>query len=228
MNGGVIVEGRGLTKVFGVGDAEVHALRGVDVAVGEGEFVALVGPSGSGKSTLLHVIGLVTRPTTGSVWVGGKDTSRLNDAEVSALRLRDIGFIFQTFNLLPQLNAEQNVSVVMQLAGVKRGERRERARALLDSVGLARRMTHRPAQLSGGERQRVAIARALANRPRIILADEPTGNLDTTTGEGIVAILERLHAEGMTLVLVTHNDEIAGRASRRLVIRDGRMEGVVD
>ncbi len=228
MNGSIIVEGRGLTKVFGVGDAEVHALRGVDVAVGEGEFVALVGPSGSGKSTLLHVIGLVTRPTTGSVWVGGKDTSRLNDAEVSALRLRDIGFIFQTFNLLPQLNAAQNVSVVMQLAGVKRGERRERARALLDSVGLAQRMTHRPAQLSGGERQRVAIARALANRPRIILADEPTGNLDTTTGEGIVAILERLHAEGMTLVLVTHNDEIAGRASRRLVIRDGRMEGVVD
>jgi len=228
VNGSVIVEGRGLTKVFGVGDAEVHALRGVDVAVGEGEFVALVGPSGSGKSTLLHVIGLVTRPTTGSVWVGGKDTSRLNDAEVSALRLRDIGFIFQTFNLLPQLNAAQNVSVVMQLAGVKRGERRERARGLLDSVGLAQRMAHRPAQLSGGERQRVAIARALANRPRIILADEPTGNLDTTTGEGIVAILERLHAEGMTLVLVTHNDEIAGRASRRLVIRDGRMEGVVD
>jgi putative ABC transport system ATP-binding protein len=218
-----VIDGTGVTKVFDVGAAQVHALRGVDVAVERGEFVALVGPSGSGKSTLLHVLGLVTRPTRGRVSLNGKDTSRLSDAALSALRLRTIGFIFQTFNLLPVMTAEQNVGVVMQLAGVGRRERKERARHLLDSVGLGERLRHRPAQLSGGERQRVAIARALANQPEILLADEPTGNLDSATGEGIVDILQGLHETGNTLVLVTHNDEIAARAGRRLILRDGRL-----
>jgi putative ABC transport system ATP-binding protein len=218
-----VVAGTDLWKVFDVGAARVEALRGVDVAIRPGEFVALTGPSGSGKSTLLHVLGLVTRPTSGHVLIGGRDTASLSDGALSALRLKTIGFIFQTFNLLPVLTAEQNVGVVLQLAGVGRKERRERARDLLRAVGLGERLNHKPAQLSGGERQRVAIARALANGPQVLLADEPTGNLDTATGDGIVGILESLHAHGQTLLLVTHNQEIAARAQRQLVLRDGRL-----
>ncbi len=223
-----VLRGTGLTKVFDVGAAQVQALRGVDVEIGAHEFAVLVGPSGSGKSTLLHILGLVTRPTAGRVVVAGQDSSGLSDRALSALRLKTIGFVFQTFNLLPVLTAQQNVEVVMQLAGVSRRERRERARSLLGRVGLAERLQHKPAQLSGGERQRVAIARALANRPLVLLADEPTGNLDSATGAGIVHLIEEIHDEGQAVLLVTHNQEIARRVGRVLHLRDGLFEAVLD
>ena len=205
------------------GDA-VHAVRGVSLDVGDGEYAAIVGPSGCGKSTLLNLMGAIDRPTRGTVLVAGRDVSALRDAEATRFRLLHVGFVFQRFYLMPALSAIENVMLPMAEAGVGRAERRERARELLAYVGLEARARHRPAQLSGGEQQRVAIARALANRPRLLLADEPTGELDARTGAEVIALLARLNAEGTTVVVVTHDDELAEAARRVVRMRDGRIE----
>ncbi|HEX4933012.1 MAG TPA: ABC transporter ATP-binding protein, partial [Gemmatimonadaceae bacterium] len=201
----------------------VPAVRGVSLAVDDGEYVAIVGPSGCGKSTLLNLMGAIDRPTRGEVALRGREVSRLSDREATDFRLRHIGFVFQRFYLMPMLTALENVELPMAEAGVAKGERRARARELLTYVGLAARGGHRPAQLSGGEQQRVAIARALANRPALLLADEPTGELDARTGREVIALFERLNAEGMTIVVVTH-DEVLARAARRVV---HMVDGVV-
>jgi putative ABC transport system ATP-binding protein len=204
------------------GDA-VHAVRGVTLEIVAGEYVAIVGPSGCGKSTLLHLIGVVDQPTSGSVTVSGERVDRMRDADATRFRLRNIGFVFQRFYLMPALSAAENVELPMAEAGVDRGDRRARARELLAYVGLASRADHRPSQMSGGEQQRVAIARALANRPALLLADEPTGELDAATGADVIALLARLNDDGTTVVVVTH-DETLARAARRIVrMRDGRI-----
>jgi putative ABC transport system ATP-binding protein len=202
----------------------VSALRDVTMAVGEGEYVAIAGPSGCGKSTLLHVLGCVDTATSGELRLEGRDVGVLSDAERSRIRLAKIGFVFQRFFLLPMLNALENVELPQAEAGAPRAERRDRARMLLDYVGLGHRAEHRPSQLSGGEMQRVAIARALANQPRLILADEPTGELDQATGEAIAELFDRLHRDGTSVVVVTHDPSIAARAQRILRMRDGRIE----
>ncbi|HJN91988.1 MAG TPA: ABC transporter ATP-binding protein [Dehalococcoidia bacterium] len=214
---------RKLRRVFTIGDAKVEAVRDVDLDIHEGDFVAVVGPSGSGKSTLLHLLGLIDSPTEGEVLLRGEAASHLGRETRAGLRLRWLGFVFQTFNLLQLLTARQNVEIALRLAGVPKRARRERAESLLTAVGLGARMRHRPVQLSGGERQRVAIARALANEPAVLLADEPTGNLDSGTGLEIVSLLERLNQAGQTIVMVTHNMEIASRATRLLHMRDGHL-----
>jgi len=201
----------------------VAALRDVTIAIPPGEYVGVVGPSGCGKSTLLHVLGCVDTPTSGEVRFNGREVGSLPDAERSRLRLREIGFVFQRFFLLPMLTAFENVELPQAEAGVSRPQRRERTRELLDYVGLARRAGHRPSELSGGEMQRVAIARALANRPRLLLADEPTGELDQATGDQIVALLDRLHAQGTAVVVVTHDQAVAARAHRLIRMRDGQV-----
>ena len=201
----------------------VAALRDVTLRIGSGEYIGVVGPSGCGKSTLLHVLGVVDVPTTGDVLFQDRNVRTLSDADRSRLRLREIGFIFQRFFLLPMLTAWENVELPQAEAGVGRAERCERTRELLEYVGLSARASHRPSELSGGEMQRVAIARALANRPRLLLADEPTGELDQATGEQIVSLIDRLHADGMAVVVVTHDPAVAGRAHRLLRMRDGRI-----
>jgi len=201
----------------------VAALRDVSIGIAEGEYLGVVGPSGCGKSTLLHVLGCVDVPTTGLIKFQGRDVSGLSDADRSRLRLREIGFVFQRFFLLPMLTAFENVELPQAEAGVARTERRARARELLDFVGLGRRADHRPSELSGGEMQRFAIARALANRPRLLLADEPTGELDQATGEQIISLLDRLHADGTSVVVVTHDPAVASRARRLITMRDGRI-----
>ncbi|HEU4631614.1 MAG TPA: ABC transporter ATP-binding protein [Gemmatimonadaceae bacterium] len=202
----------------------VHAVRGVSLEVAEGDYVAVVGPSGCGKSTLLNLVGAIDRPTAGTVTIAGRDVSTLGDREATRFRLLTIGFVFQRFYLMPALSALENVELPMAEAGVGRDERRARARELLTYVGLQARERHRPAQLSGGEQQRVAIARALANRPRLLLADEPTGELDARTSAEVIALLRRVHEDGATVLVVTHDDELA-RAARRIVrMRDGRLE----
>ena len=200
-----------------------RALDGLDLHVRKGEFVAVVGPSGCGKSTLLHLLGALDRPTSGLCRIDGRPTNGLSDAELSALRGAKIGFVFQAFNLLPRLSSVDNVCLPMTYAGMPRTERRERARRLLESVGLSAKLKSTPLELSGGERQRVAIARALANDPPALLADEPTGNLDTHTGHGVLELFERLHREGKTIVLVTHDTGIAARAQRIIRIQDGKI-----
>ena len=202
----------------------VVAVRDLSLAVEEGDFVSICGPSGCGKSTLLHILGCVDTPSEGRLLVEGRDVGALSDAERSAIRLSRIGFVFQRFFLLPMLTAWENVELPQAEAGVARPERRRRTRELLDYVGLAHRADHRPPQLSGGEAQRVAIARALANRPRLLLADEPTGELDQATGRQIVGLFERVHADGTTVVVVTHDTAIAARTRRTLWMRDGRIE----
>ncbi|PYQ46020.1 MAG: ABC transporter ATP-binding protein [Acidobacteria bacterium] len=202
----------------------VVAVRDLSVTIATGEFVSICGPSGCGKSTLLHILGCVDTPSSGELLVDGRDVSTLGDAARSALRLSKIGFVFQRFFLLPMLTAAENVELPQAEAGVSRAERRSRTSALLDYVGLAHRTHHRPSQLSGGEAQRVAIARALANRPRLLLADEPTGELDQATGQQIVGLFERVHADGTTVVVVTHDPAIAARTPRMLSMRDGRIE----
>ena len=219
-----IYELHAVGKRFGQGATEVMAVRAVDLAIGEGEFVALVGPSGSGKTTLLQLLGGLDRATEGEVLFEGNDLARLGDGALGSLRLHTFGFVFQQFNLIPTLTAAQNVEVALAPAGLRGSQRRERTRTLLDAVGLAGRAAHLPSQLSGGEQQRIAIARALANEPRVVLADEPTGNLDTTTGEEIIDLLTSLSSERrQTIVLVTHNPEIARRAQRVVQLQDGRV-----
>ena len=212
-----------MSRVFPMAAGSVAALRDVSIGIADGEYLGVVGPSGCGKSTLLHVLGCVDVPTTGLIEFQGRDVSGLSDADRSRLRLREIGFVFQRFFLLPMLTAFENVELPQAEAGVARTERRARARELLDFVGLSRRADHRPSELSGGEMQRVAIARALANRPRLLLADEPTGELDQATGEQIVSLLDRLHADGTSVVVVTHDPAVASRAHRLITMRDGRV-----
>ena len=219
-----IVETYDLWKVYPMNGTGFEALRGVNLTVRAGELVALVGPSGSGKSTLLHVLGAMDTPTRGEVRLNGRSLAQMSDAERTRLRCREIGFVFQTFNLLPMLSALENVEIALRLAGVPGRERHVRAAELLERVGLGERMRHLPRQLSGGERQRVAIARALANRPALLLADEPTGNLDSATGESIVALLRQLNDQGQTIVLVTHNAEVANQAGRMLQMKDGQLQ----
>ena len=215
---------RDLARDYRMGGEDVHAVRGVTLDVARGEYVAVVGPSGCGKSTLLNLLGVIDRPSRGRVLVDGRDTTTMRDAEATAFRLRHVGFVFQRFYLMPTLSALENVVLPMAEAGVPKAERTARARELLEYVGLAARERHRPTQLSGGEQQRVAIARALANRPSLLLADEPTGELDARTGAEIIRLFARLNADGTTIVVVTHDEELA-RAARRVVhMRDGVVE----
>jgi len=219
-----IVRLEGVTKVYHMGKVEVQALRGVNLSVKRGEFIAILGPSGSGKSTLLNMMGCLDKPTSGKVFIEGTDTSRLNDNELAALRREKIVFVFQQFNLIHTLNALENVALPMLFAGIRRTERMKRASELLQKVGLSHRVYHKPMELSGGEQQRVAIARALANNPEIIVADEPTGNVDTDAGNVIMGIFERLNSEERrTIILVTHDFDIAARAHRKLRMTDGAL-----
>jgi putative ABC transport system ATP-binding protein len=218
-----IVEARKVSKVFPMAAGSVAALRDVSLRIAPGDYIGVVGPSGCGKSTLLHVLGVVDVPTSGKVLFQDREIGSLSDADRSRLRLREIGFVFQRFFLLPMLTAWENVELPQAEAGVGRAERRDRTRELLEYVGLAARANHRPSELSGGEMQRVAIARAVANRPRLLLADEPTGELDQATGEQIISLIDRVHADGMAVVVVTHDPAVVGRAHRLLRMRDGRI-----
>ena len=210
---------------FQVGDQTVHALDHVDLTIKSGEFISIMGPSGSGKSTLLNILGLLDRPTLGSYQLNGADVSKLDDGQLAQQRQEQIGFIFQSFHLIPRLNAVENVELPMVLAGRSVRARRERARQVLSSVGLESRLDHRPDQLSGGERQRVAIARSIVMQPNVLLADEPTGNLDSHSSNEVIGILHRLNHEGLSLLVVTHDPEIGNQAHRRLAMRDGRIIG---
>ena len=216
-----IVEARGVTKTFPMPAGPVVALRDVSLQIDDGDYVAIAGPSGCGKSTLLHVLGCVEPPTAGELRFQDRDVASLSDAARSRIRLLSVGFVFQRFFLLPMLTAWENVELPLGEAGVPKVERRARTAELLDYVGLSGRAHHRPSQLSGGEMQRVAIARALANRPRLVLADEPTGELDEATGRQVADLLDRVHADGNTVVVVTHDESVASRARRRLVMSDG-------
>jgi putative ABC transport system ATP-binding protein len=218
-----LIETRDLWKTYVMGAEEIHALRGVTMQIDKGEYVAIMGPSGSGKSTLMNLIGCLDTPSRGTYVLNGNEVSQMNDDELARIRNEEIGFVFQTFNLLPRATALHNVELPLIYAGVSTKDRQERARIALERVDLGSRMNHRPNELSGGQRQRVAIARALVNNPSILLADEPTGNLDTKTGEEIMALFERLHQGGNTIVLVTHEADIAGRAYRTIHIRDGQI-----
>ncbi|MGA1498151.1 MAG: ABC transporter ATP-binding protein [Steroidobacteraceae bacterium] len=213
-----------VTKTYVMGDQPVHALRGVSLSIQRNEYVAIMGPSGSGKSTLMNIIGCLDTPSAGRYLLEGEDVSRMSDRKLAEVRNRRIGFVFQTFNLLARSTVQSNVELPLVYAGVSRSERRRRASEVIAKVGLAERSRHRPNELSGGQRQRVAIARALVGEPSILLADEPTGNLDTTTGEEIMALFEALHAAGQTIVLVTHEDDIAAHARRIVRLRDGVIE----
>ena len=213
----------GIERVFPVGDEEVHALRGVDLEIRAGEYLSIMGPSGSGKSSLLNIIGLLDRPNGGRYELDGRDVTALADDELARVRREKIGFVFQFFHLVPRLTAAQNIELPIVLAGIDPAERQQRLAALLAEYGLTERAGHRPDQLSGGQCQRVAIARAMSMRPAVILADEPTGNLDRHTGQEVINVLEALHAGGGTLVIVTHDAEIGGRAERRIRIVDGQI-----
>jgi putative ABC transport system ATP-binding protein len=219
-----LIETRDLWKTYVMGSEEIHALRGVSIEIERGEYVAIMGPSGSGTSTLMNLIGCLDTPSKGSYLLNSKQVSEMNDNELARIRNEEIGFVFQTFNLLPRATALQNVELPLVYAGVSSKDRQARAKAALDKVELSSRMTHRPNELSGGQRQRVAIARALVNNPSILLADEPTGNLDTKTGVEIMALFERLHEAGNTIVLVTHEADVAAHAKRAIHVRDGMVE----
>jgi putative ABC transport system ATP-binding protein len=219
-----VIRIRDLVRHYVMGSETVQALRGVSLDIRRNEYVAIMGPSGSGKSTMMNVIGCLDTPTSGEYWLNGQEVSRLTDDALARVRNKEIGFVFQTFNLLPRATALHNVELPLVYAGIGGKERRDRAAHALDIVGLSERMLHRPNELSGGQRQRVAIARALVNSPSILLADEPTGNLDSTTSEEIMGVFGELHAQGQTVIMVTHEPDIAAHAARTVVLRDGQVE----
>ncbi|MGH7673433.1 MAG: ABC transporter ATP-binding protein [Gemmatimonadales bacterium] len=220
----IVILTHNLAREYAMGAEVVHALRGVDIQIRKNEFVACMGPSGSGKSTLMNLIGCLDTPTRGEYWLNGQKVSDLSDDELARIRNKEIGFVFQTFNLLPRADALHNVELPLIYAGLAAKERRERAARALQKVGLGDRMDHRPNELSGGQRQRVAIARALVNEPSILLADEPTGNLDSATGNEIMALFEELHTTGQTIVVVTHEHDVAAHARRQIHLLDGKIE----
>ena len=222
--GDAVIVTRGITREYEMGAETIRALRGIDMVIRRNEFVAIMGPSGSGKSTLMNIIGCLDSPSAGEYWLNGHAVSDLNDNELARIRNREIGFVFQTFNLLPRATALQNVELPMVYAGISSRKRREAAEATLARVGLADRVQHRPNELSGGQRQRVAIARALVNHPSILLADEPTGNLDSRTSEEILALFDQLYNEGQTIIIVTHEHDIAAHARREIHLKDGLVE----
>ena len=219
-----LIETVDLWKTYVMGSEEIHALRGVSILIERGEYVAIMGPSGSGKSTLMNLIGCLDTPSKGSYLLNGKQASQMNDNELARIRNQEIGFVFQTFNLLPRASALQNVELPLVYAGIPSRDRQKQAKDALERVELTSRMTHKPNELSGGQRQRVAIARALVNNPSILLADEPTGNLDSKTGAEIMALFAKLHESGNTIVLVTHEADIAAFAHRTISVRDGQVE----
>ncbi len=221
---GIVIRTYDLWKTYIMGDQEIHAVSGVDVEIRKGEYVAIMGPSGSGKSTLMNLIGCLDTPTAGQYFINGSLVSEMNDDELARIRNKEIGFVFQTFNLLPRATALHNVELPLIYSGMGADVRLERAKLAMQQVDLERRMYHKPSELSGGQRQRVAIARALVNNPSILLADEPTGNLDTATGNEIMGLFERLHQQGNTIVLVTHEHDIAMYARRVIHVRDGKVE----
>ncbi|MEU7904650.1 ABC transporter ATP-binding protein [Actinoplanes sp. NPDC049118] len=221
MSGGPAIVAVDVTRTYQLDGVSVAALRGVSLTVPDGDYLSIVGTSGSGKSTLMHLLGGLDRPTGGTLMIGGRDVATLSPPEMARLRNETIGFVFQSFHLLARTTARDNVALPLVYRGIGRRERRARAAEMLERVGLAHRMDHRPNQMSGGEQQRVAIARALVTAPSVLLADEPTGNLDTTTGQAVLALLESLNAEGVAIVLVTHDREVAARAGRQIVMRDG-------
>ncbi|BCY28541.1 ABC transporter ATP-binding protein [Flavobacterium okayamense] len=219
-----IIEIKGITRDFPLGEEIIHVLKGIDLTINKGEYVALMGPSGSGKSTLMNLLGCLDTPTSGSYVLNGKHVSEMHDDELAEIRNKEIGFVFQTFNLMPRTTALDNVALPMVYAGKSKTERNERATEVLTQVGLDDRMDHKPNQLSGGQRQRVAVARALVNKPAIILADEPTGNLDSKTSLEIMNLFDEIHANGNTVILVTHEEDIAAHAHRIIRLRDGMIE----
>ncbi|MBO6881605.1 MULTISPECIES: ABC transporter ATP-binding protein [Winogradskyella] len=219
-----VIEIRGIIRDFKLGQEIVHVLKGIDLDIKRGEYVAIMGPSGSGKSTLMNLLGCLDTPTAGMYNLNGKDVSQMTDDELADIRNTEIGFVFQTFNLLPRTTALDNVALPMVYAGASKKAREERATEVLNDVGLSDRMDHKPNQLSGGQRQRVAVGRALVNKPSIILADEPTGNLDSKTGTEIMALFDQIHAAGNTVIMVTHEEEIAAHAKRVIRLRDGIIE----
>jgi putative ABC transport system ATP-binding protein len=222
---GPIVSTQGVERVYHMGDNLVHALAGVSVRIEQGEMVAIMGPSGSGKSTLMNIIGCLDSPTAGEVYIDGIDVSSMGDGRLARVRNQKIGFVFQSFNLLPRMTVMENVAIPLEYGGVGVRERHKRARAALEKVGLGDRLDHAPNQLSGGQRQRAAIARALVNDPPILLADEPTGALDTKTGEQVLELFRAIHRDGGTVIVVTHDPEVAAYCARTMVIRDGKIEG---
>ncbi len=219
-----LIQIRNITKVYDMGEEKLYALRGVDLDIGQNEYIAIMGPSGSGKSTLMNIIGCLDTPTSGDYILNGKDVHEMDDDELAAIRNKEIGFVFQTFNLLPRSDALHNVELPLIYSGLNKSERIKKAEESLVNVGLGDRMKHKPNELSGGQRQRVAVARALVNNPSIILADEPTGNLDTRTGEEIMALFKELNLKGNTIIIVTHEEDIAKHANRIVKIRDGKIE----
>lgn len=219
-----LIEISGLTKTYIMGADTVQALKGVDLKIFKNEYTALMGPSGSGKSTLMNLLGCLDSPTSGSYYLNGNDVSNMGDAELAEVRNKEIGFVFQTFNLLPRLSALENVALPLIYSGINKTTRLQRASEVLNMVGLGDRMTHKPNELSGGQRQRVAIARALVNKPSIILADEPTGNLDSKTSDEIMKILEEIHSQGNTIILVTHEPDVSLHAHRIVRLKDGAIE----
>jgi len=221
---GVAILTEGLWKTYEMGGEKLHALRGIDLTIRRGEYVAIMGPSGSGKSTLMNLIGCLDTPSEGKYWLAGRLVSDLDDDELAAIRNKEIGFVFQTFNLLPRATALHNVELPLIYNGTPAEERLARAKRALEAVDLGPRMCHKPNELSGGQRQRVAVARALVNSPSIVLADEPTGNLDTKTGDEIMALFARLHSDGNTIIVVTHENDVAQRANRVIHVRDGKVE----